>query len=91
MLDAVGEGLGSLFQETEALFEGSEVLSGSVFVLVAVFQELERVLGALAEELAEEIPRPLHAMQRLLWEHLERAVRDLVVVLWVLLRGVALR
>jgi len=37
VLDAVGEGLGSLFQETEALFEGSEVLSGSVFVLVAVF------------------------------------------------------
>ena len=74
-------------QEPECYFEVTH-LDGEWFTEVAY--DSPNDLGFVVEGILKFIPRPLQAMQCILWEHLEGAVGDLICLLWVPLTTVTL-
>lgn len=88
--NAVHESLGTLLEQLCAFLEGSDVLLRNSSHVLAIFKDLQSALGVLREELLELITSPFNAMKGLLWEHLQRAVRNLVVILRIVHRAIAL-
>ena len=70
--DAVAKVLGRLPEHAQCVVEGFGLETG-VFVAGEGVDHAYQGLGLLREHAAKFVARPLHAVQRLLGEHLERA------------------
>lgn len=90
VFDTVCEGLWSPHQELQALFECYDVLLACWICCFSFVKDFESTLGCLGEQSTEQVSCPFNAVKGLLREHLESTMGNLVVVLWILLRAVAL-
>jgi len=76
---AVVKGQRAAFKELDSLTQLLQVRRRLYLEVLLLENKLHR-LGPECEDLSELVPRPLNAVQRFLWEELECAVRDLVLL-----------
>ena len=89
ILNTVHEVLGSLAKQFEALFETDNVLGAHWINACALVQDLNGARRHLGKELTKLVASPLDTVKCLFREHLERAMRNLVVIFRVILTTVA--
>ena len=81
VLDTVHELHGFLPQQLEALLEADNILRASWIDRLADVKNFDRTSWHLGVKLAKFVTGPFNAVKCLFWEHLKRAMRNLIIVL----------
>lgn len=90
ILNTVHEITRALLEEFHALFKAHDVLGAYSLDLSSLIDNLDGACRHLSEHFSKLVSRPFNTVKSFFGEHLESAVRDLVVVLGVVHAAITL-